>query len=266
MRRAVWGKLYSDDAGLVSTSAEGPGKMMTVIVTVLEAVGLTVSEKKTETTVFLRTRDQTILAPPLAIEAAAQRYKQTAQCVYLSGITHENADLSFEIDRRTCLLRACLKRFGPELYDRTIASLSLKVRMLKAELIETLLFGCVTWTLRVEYFAKLRTAHHLVLLRVIGFQRRLRTDHTTLSYAKALKMTRFESIETTIRKRLRFFAGALTRQSKEQLPSRVMFGTMASGENPGPGGQFKTWHRCKGKDPKEFRTTGGSTELAPLVF
>ena len=33
---------------------------------------------------------------------------------------------------------ACLKRFGPELYDRAAAPLSLKVRMLKAEVIETL--------------------------------------------------------------------------------------------------------------------------------
>ena len=41
----------------------------------------------------------------------------------------------------------CLKRFGPELYDIKTAPLSLKVGMLKAEVIETLLYGCVTWTL-----------------------------------------------------------------------------------------------------------------------
>ena len=45
-----------------------------------------------------------------------------------------------------------------------------------------------------------------------------------------------------------------------------MFGTMAGGENPIPGGQFKTWHICKVADLREFRATEGSTELAPLVF
>ena len=48
VRRAVWGMLYADDAGIVSKSAEGLAKMMTVIVTVFEAAGLTVSEN-TET-------------------------------------------------------------------------------------------------------------------------------------------------------------------------------------------------------------------------
>ena len=36
-------------------------------------------------------------------------------------------------------MRACYKRFGPGLRDRMTARLSLKVRLLKAEMIETLL-------------------------------------------------------------------------------------------------------------------------------
>ena len=87
--------------------------------------------------------------------------------------------------------------------------------MLKAEVIETRLYGCVTWTLGTEHFAKLRTVHDqdLVPLQVIGFQRRQRADYTTLSYTKALKKTRCKSIETTIRKLRSFFAGAVARQS-----------------------------------------------------
>ena len=48
------------------------------------------------------------------------------------------------------------------------AQFTLKVRMLKAEVMETLLYGCVTWTLGQEHFAELRTAHHNLLLRIIG--------------------------------------------------------------------------------------------------
>ena len=55
VRSAVWGVVYADDARIVSKSAEGLAKMMTVIVTVFEAAGLTVS-KKTET-MLLRTPD-----------------------------------------------------------------------------------------------------------------------------------------------------------------------------------------------------------------
>ncbi|MEO9590489.1 hypothetical protein, partial [Rhodopirellula bahusiensis] len=62
--------------------------------------------------------------------------------------------------------------------------------------------------------------------REIVFQRRLRTDHIMLCFPKALKTTRCESIKTTIHKRQLFFAEGVARESKERLPSGVMFGTM----------------------------------------
>ena len=70
------------------------------------------------------------------IKAAGQRYRQTTQFLYLGGIVHENADLWLEIERRVRLLWACFKRFGPELDDRKTDPITLKVRMLKVELIE----------------------------------------------------------------------------------------------------------------------------------
>ena len=95
---------------------------------------------------LLRTRDQTPSAPSPVIEAAGQRYGQTTQFLYLGGFIHEIADLWLEIERRIRLMWACFKRFGPELHVRKTVPISLKVRMLKAEVIETLLYGCVTWT------------------------------------------------------------------------------------------------------------------------
>ena len=77
-----------------------------------------------------------------------------------------------------------------------------------------LLYGCVTWTLGKDHFAELRTAYHMFLLRLIGFQRRQRTDHL-MSYAKDLKKAQCESVETTIRKRRLLFAGAVQRTHNE---------------------------------------------------
>ena len=109
-----------------------------------------------------------------------------------------------------------------------------KLRMLNAEVMETLLYGCVTWTLGKKHFTELRTPPHRFLLQIICFQRRQRTDHL-ISYAKALKKAQCESVKTTIRKRSLLFAGAVRRTHNELLTRRVMFGTMAGGENPGPG-------------------------------
>ena len=46
VRLAVWGMLYADDAGVVSTSPRGLTRMMGVIVVACQEFGLTVSEKK----------------------------------------------------------------------------------------------------------------------------------------------------------------------------------------------------------------------------
>ena len=43
---------------------------------------------------LLCTPNQTSLTPPLFIEAAGQKYSQTAQFLYLGDVIHEIADLS----------------------------------------------------------------------------------------------------------------------------------------------------------------------------
>ena len=44
VRREVWGMIYADDPGIGSRSAEGLAEMMTAVVTVIKAAGLTVTE------------------------------------------------------------------------------------------------------------------------------------------------------------------------------------------------------------------------------
>ena len=79
--------------------AEGLEKMMTVIVTVFEAPGLTVCEKKTDT-IHLRTPNQACRTSPLVIEAARQRYRQTMQFLFLGDLVVASADIRPEIIRR----------------------------------------------------------------------------------------------------------------------------------------------------------------------
>eukprot|EP00903_Cladosiphon_okamuranus_P022383 g20587.t1 len=65
VRRAVWGMLCAIDAGVVSKSAEGLARMITIIVEgVFREFGLTVSERKTETLVMWVKEKQTPLPLP----------------------------------------------------------------------------------------------------------------------------------------------------------------------------------------------------------
>ena len=92
-----------------------------------------------------------------------------------------------------------------EIYDRPGVRLRLKVRLLKAEVVETLLYGCMMWSPNKPDYDRLRRVYHSMLLRFLGCRKRNRDDHT-LSYADALAKTASESIEAIVRKRRTLFA------------------------------------------------------------
>ena len=100
--------LYADDAEIVFRLPAGLARMMTVIVEVFGAFGLTVSEKKTKTLLMWAPdkaqQPEETLTPPLPaleIAAAGQKYHQVYQFVCLGGLIIEDADITRYINRRT---------------------------------------------------------------------------------------------------------------------------------------------------------------------
>ena len=252
VRRAVWGILYADDACIVSRSPQGLDKMMEVIVEVCQAFALTVSAKKTETVRMPPPRTPRTM---VRIEATRKIYKQVQSFTYLVGAVTETPDMSVEIARRTREFWIRIRWYSRELYDQPKVALSLKTRMVKSEAIEALLYGCSTWTLRQEHYAKLHTVHHRVLLRIIGAQRK-KPDHRMASYNRALEITRRESIETMLRTRRLLWAGTLLRMSSGRLPKRIMFGNLEGAVRRGRGVKEKEWTDCVQSDIRAFGITG----------
>ena len=241
--------LYADDACIVSRSPQGLAKMMEIIVEVCRAFALlTVSVKKTETMCMHLPRTSRTM---MQVEAAGQTYKQVQSFTYLGNTVTEVPGMSVEIARRT---RACwmrIRQYLWELYDQPKVALSLKIQMVKAEAVEALLYGCSTCTFRQEHYAKLRTVHHRVLLRIIGPQRK-RPDHRMTPYNRALEITGCESIETTLRTKRRLWAGTLIRMSGEWPPKRIVFENLEDALRRGRGGKEKEWTDYVQSDIREF--------------
>ena len=264
--------LYADDAGIVSRSPAGPARIMTDIVEVFGAFGLTVSEKKTET-LLMRAPEKaqqpgetsTPPLPALEIAAAGQKYHQVV-FVYLGRLITEDADITRDINRRTKIAWGCFRKFSTELFDRPSAPLRLKARLPKAENMEALLYGCMTWAPRNAHSRQLRTTHYKLLLLVIGYHR-VHGTYRKMSYAKALKKTWSQSVEATIRQRRLLFAGALTRQGDKRLPKRLLFAErLEGGEDPGPGQLAQHWQKRLRDDFKAFGALHGSTPTDRRTF
>ena len=116
------------------------------------------------------------------------------------------------------------RRCGLPLYDQLDAPLRLKVRMLKAEAMETMLYGCVTWNPTVAHLDIPRKTRRRLLLRCIGWNREHSDGYHILSDADVLAKTGCENVETTVRKRKIFFAGFVARVSNKRVPNRVKYG------------------------------------------
>ena len=130
------------------------------------AFGLIVSEAKTEI-MCLHTIGMPQATAIFSVEAAGHVYNQTNEFVYLEGNANHNADLSIAVDLFTRNAWRSFRKYTLKLNDRSSAPLELKIRILKAEVLETRLYSYVTWSLRAchrTYFAKPATPSLLAAL------------------------------------------------------------------------------------------------------
>ncbi|CAB1097697.1 unnamed protein product [Ectocarpus sp. CCAP 1310/34] len=188
---------------------------------------------------------------PFTVSAAGQTYKQTDRFVYLERIISADGKADREITSRSCRAWKCYRRNSASMYDRRRANRQLKIRLLQSEVVETLLYGCASWSLTADHYTKLNGTHRQFLTRCIGWSKRKRSDRP-LSYAQALIQAGCEeTIEATVRKRRLCFAGFVMRMEDNRLPKRMLLGAMGGGVGS-RGGQESDWVSCLGEDLVAF--------------
>ena len=149
--------------------------------------------------------------------------------VYLGGNVSHNADLFIEVNLRIRNARCSFRKYTLELYDRPSAPLDFKIRMLRAEVLETVVYGCVTRSPRACHYDTPRRARQSFLTPCcIGWRKNNRADHP-ISYLDTLIKMGSESNEVTLRRRRVLFAVFVARVEDTRLPKCVMFGELVGG-------------------------------------
>lgn len=135
--------MYDDDVGILSRSPEGIAPMMTVVIEVCEAFGLTVSEIKTEA-MCLRIRG--MQAVNFEIKAAGQSYKHTNRLFCLTPPPiQECSHLTSEAECSSRVARYDFHRCIEQFCDKLCTSFEVKFWMLEAKVAEKLLlYKCMT--------------------------------------------------------------------------------------------------------------------------
>ena len=189
----------------------------------------------------------------ITITGDDQEYNQTQKFVYLGSQLNAEGDISTEIQRRQLIASMKMNKLSRQLFDNKAKWLSFKVVLFKQEVLETLLYGCPTWTLKESDYARLTTYHRKYLHRLTGF-RKDRLDETgkrLISYRHLLRITGCECIEALVRRRRLTFAGHLVRMEDGRLLKLMLLGELKSHRKSRKGAR-KTWLTCLSDDLKRF--------------
>ena len=120
----------------------------------------------------------------------------------------------------------------PEVHPRTVRptkrSPRAQIRVLGAEILEIMLYGCVTSSLRACHCNALPLAHHSFLIHCTGWRKNNHTD-PPISDLDTLMKTVNESIEATMRRSRILFAGFVARMEDTRLLKCVIFGELVGG-------------------------------------
>ena len=203
---------------------------MGVIVVVCAPFGLAMLEAKTE---IMCLRTKRTPGPRRHIQRRGGRsgVQPDERICIPPGKRQSQSDLFIKVDRRIRSAWCNFQKYTLKLYDRLSAPLELKIRMLRAEVLETMLYGCVTWSPRGCHYVTVRRVHRSFLTRCIGRRKNNRNDHL-ISYLNTLFMNTgsCESIDVIMRRRRWIlFEGFVARMEDTRLPKCVMFGELVGG-------------------------------------
>lgn len=164
---------------------------------------------------FLQTRGVSDVAATFGVEVAGQVYTQAHDFAYRWGNVKHDANLSIEVDPRIYNAWCNFLKYTLKQKDWPSAPLVLTVLMLKAEVIETILYGYVTWSPNSSNY-EVYHAHQKCLTLYFGWQKQSCTDHP-ISLLNILVKTRSESIEVIQGIRRIQFAGFMALMEDKRL-------------------------------------------------
>ena len=118
--------------------------------------------------------------------------------------------------------------------------------------IHTYIHTCIHTYIHTYIHAYIRTIYYRA--------QRKRRDHRMTSYNRAFEIIQCESIETTLRTRRRFWAGAFIRFSGGRQPKRIVFGNLEGAVRRERGGKEKEWTDCIESDVWAFGIAGIGTQ------
>nr|VZI18296.1 unnamed protein product [Spirometra erinaceieuropaei] len=227
--------LFADDCALNTTSEEEMQRSMDLFSAAGENFGLVINTQKT--VVMHQPPPNSATAPnaPPQISVNGTQLQVVENFPYLGSTLSHNTKIDDEVANRISKASQAFGRLQSTVGNRHGLQLSTKLKMYKAVILPTLLYGAETWTV---YAKQARRLNHFLLSclrRILRLKWQDRIPDTDV-----LERTGILCIYAILRQIQLRWSGDLVRMDDERLPKRLFYGDVATGSRR-QGGQIRRY-------------------------
>ncbi|XP_063593893.1 uncharacterized protein LOC134770856 [Penaeus indicus] len=239
--------LFADDCALNAGNEHEMQAEMDCFSTACNNFGLTISTKKTE-----------VMFQPAPIPIPQAVNGQTLQAVetfaYLGSTLYRNANIDSEISARIAKASSTFGRLRNNVWERRGISLQSKLKVYRAVILTTLLYGCEAWTMYRRHERQVNHFHLSCLRNLLHIRSLDKVPDT-----EVMKQANLPSITTVIRKSQLRWAGHVSRMSDHRIPKQLFYGELCQGKRR-VGGQRKRYKDSLKVSLKDFNIESESWE------
>nr|VZI42177.1 unnamed protein product [Spirometra erinaceieuropaei] len=227
--------LFADDCALNTTSEEEMQRSMDLFSAACENFGLVINTQKTVVVHQPPPNSATAPnAPPqISVNGTHLQVVETFPC--LGSTLSRNTKIDDEVANRISKASQAFGRLHSTVWNRHGLQLSTKLKMYKAVILPTLLYGAETWTAYAKQARHLNHFHLSCLRRILSLKWQDRIFDTDV-----LERTGILSIYAILRQIQLRWSGRLVRMDDERLPKRLFYGDVATGSRR-QGGQIRRY-------------------------
>ena len=224
--------LFADDCALNATREQEMQHEMDNFSSACDNFGLTISTKKTEV-LHQPAPGNSYQEPNITVKG--QRLQAVDHFTYLGSTLSRSANIDAEVNNRIAKASSAFGRLRKTVWERRGIQQHTKVKVYKAVVLTTLLYGCETWTIYRRHEKQLQQFHLRCLRNILSIHWQDRIPDT-----EVLERAELPSVITTMRKAQTRWAGHVSRMADSRIPKQLFYGELRHGKRK-VGGQRKRY-------------------------
>ena len=227
--------VFADDYALMAHTLGDLQAMLNSFSDASKQFGLTISLGKTK---VLFQRAPNSVAPQPAISIDDVELKVIDSFKYIRSVISNDGFLDKVIASTISKASQALGRLRNRLLNHHNVTLDTKLKVYRAVILSSLLYGCETWPVYRRHLKQLERFHQRAIRSILGIRWQDRVTNT-----EVFKRTNCISIEAMLLKSCLRWTGHVIRMEDHQIPKQLLFGELEQG------------HRKQGRPCKRFKDT-----------